>query len=121
MCRNRSSVSRAVGTRRVFSIVSLVVWGWMSALLVTACAFPGAVKPTVKLGLSAPFEGLYRGLGYEVLHAVQLAVRERNAAGGVDQRFLVEVVALNDYDEADRAVEQARKMTVDPGVLGVLL
>ena len=52
-------------------------------LLLATCAFPGSVQPTVKIGLSAPFEGLYRDLGYEVLPAVRLAVRERNAAGGV--------------------------------------
>jgi hypothetical protein len=89
-------------------------------LLVTACSFPGSVKPTVKIGLSAPFEGQYRDLGYEALYAVRLAVRERNAGGGVGQRFLVELVALNDFNEADKAVEQARKMAVDPAVLGVI-
>lgn len=89
-------------------------------LLVAACTLPGSVKPTVKIGLSAPFEGLYRNLGYEALHAVRLAVRERNADGGIGNRFLVELVALNDLNEADEAAEQARKLAVDPGVLGVL-
>jgi len=89
-------------------------------LLLASCSFPGSVKPTIKIGLSAPFEGRYRDLGYEVLHAVRLAVRQRNAAGGIDDRYLLELVALNDFDEADEAVMQARKMAVDPGVLGVL-
>lgn len=89
-------------------------------LLLAACSFPGSVKPTVKVGLSAPFEGRYRDLGYEVLHAVRLAVQQRNDAGGVDGRFLVELVALNDFAEADPAVMQAQKMGVDVGVLGVL-
>lgn len=89
-------------------------------VLLTACSWPGSVKPTVKIGLSAPFEGFYRDLGYEALYGVRLAVRERNADGGVGQRYLVELVALNDLNEADKAVEQARKMAVDPGVLGVL-
>jgi hypothetical protein len=97
-----------------------VVPAALCLLLVAACSFPGSVKPTVKIGLSAPFEGLYRDLGYEALYAVRLAVRERNADGGVGQRFLVELVALNDFNEADKAVEQARKMAVDPAVLGVL-
>ena len=74
----------------------------------------------MKVGLSAPFEGLYRDLGYEVLHAVRLAVRQRNEAGGVGGRYLVELVALNDFDEAEEAVRQAREMAVDPGILGVL-
>ena len=91
-----------------------------SVALLAACSFPGSVKPTVKVGLSAPFEGLHRDLGYEVLYAVRLAVRQRNAMGGVGERYLVEFVALNDFGEAEAAVEQARKMAVDPGVLGVL-
>ena len=101
--------------------------GWLHRLsvglcivLLAACGGPGSVKPTVKIGLSAPFEGLHRDLGYAALHAVQLAVRERNARGGVGQRYLVELVALNDDSDATKAVEQARKMAVDPGILGVL-
>lgn len=89
-------------------------------LLVLSCDLPGTVKPTIKIGLSAPFEGLYRDLGYEVLYSVRLAVRERNAMGGVAQRYLVELVALNDDGRAEKAEEQARKMAVDPGVLAVL-
>jgi ABC-type branched-subunit amino acid transport system substrate-binding protein len=89
-------------------------------LFLVTCAFPGSVKPTVKIGLAAPFEGLYRDLGYEVLHAVRLAVRQWNEAGGVGDRYLVELVALNDFDEPAEAVQQAREMAADPGVLGVL-
>jgi branched-chain amino acid transport system substrate-binding protein len=89
-------------------------------VLLAACAFPGSVKTTVKIGLSAPFEGLYRDLGYEVLNAVRLAVRQRNEAGGVGGRYLVEQVALNDFNEADEAVRQAHEMAVDPAIVGVL-
>ena len=94
--------------------------GLVFLMVVAGCAFPGSVKPTVKIGLSAPFEGLYRDLGYEALHAVRIAVRERNAEGGIGGRFLVELVALNDLNEAEEAAEQARKMAVDPDVMGVL-
>ena len=92
----------------------------VACLLLCSCAFHGSVKPTVKIGLSAPFEGLYRDLGYEVLYATRLAVRERNAAGGVAGRYLVELVALNDFNEPQEAALQAREMAADPGVLGVL-
>jgi hypothetical protein len=85
-----------------------------------ACCPPGGAKPTVKIGLSAPFEGRARDLGYEALYALRLAVRQRNEAGGVGGRYLVEMVALNDFDEPEVAVEQARKMAADPDVLGVL-
>jgi branched-chain amino acid transport system substrate-binding protein len=92
----------------------------VACLLLCSCAFPGSVKPTVKIGLSAPFEGLYRDLGYEVLYATRLAVRERNAAGGVAGRYLVELVALNDFNEPQEAALQAHEMAADPGVLGVI-
>jgi hypothetical protein len=89
-------------------------------LLLAACSFPGSVQPTVKIGLSAPFEGVYRDLGYEALHAVRLAVRQRNESGGVGGSYLIELVALNDLNEVEEAVVQSRKMAVDDGVLGVL-
>ena len=92
----------------------------LSILSLAACSFPGSVKPTVKIGLSAPFEGLYRDEGYEALHAVRLAVRQRNERGGLGDRYLVELVALNDFNEPGEAMLQARKMAVDSGVLGVL-
>jgi ABC-type branched-subunit amino acid transport system substrate-binding protein len=55
-----------------------------------------------------------------VLHAVRLAVRDRNEVGGIDGRYLVELVALNDFDEPQEALLQASEMAVDPDVLGVV-
>jgi hypothetical protein len=89
-------------------------------LTLSACVLPGSVKPTVKIGLSAPFEGLHRDLGYEALHAVRLAVQERNAAGGIGGSYWVELVALNDFDEPEQAAAQAEKMAIDPLILGVM-
>ena len=90
------------------------------SILLSLCSFPGSVPRTIKVGLSAPFEGLYRDLGYEALYAVRLAVQERNAAGGVGGRYLVELVALNDFNEPDEAARQAAEMAVDAGILAVL-
>jgi ABC-type branched-subunit amino acid transport system substrate-binding protein len=100
------------------AVLPLVLTG--CCLFLTTCSFPGSVKPTVKIGLSAPFEGRDRDLGYDVLHAVRLAVQQRNEAGGVGERYLVELVALNDFNEPEEAILQAREMAVDRDVLGVL-
>ena len=53
------------------------------------------VRPTVKIGLVAPFEGRYRYVGYDVFYAVRLALQEVNAAGGVGG-YHVELVAYDD-------------------------
>ncbi len=73
----------------------------------------------IKIGLVAPFEGLYRTLGYQVLPAVKLALAERNEAGGVNGH-MVELVALDDGQDPTVAAQRAREMAVDPGVLGVI-
>jgi branched-chain amino acid transport system substrate-binding protein len=87
--------------------------------LLSACRFPGAVQPTVKIGLVAPFEGRYRYIGYDVIYAVRLAVREVNAAGGVGG-YSVELIAYDDGADPAMAVEQARKLAADPDVVAAM-
>jgi ABC-type branched-subunit amino acid transport system substrate-binding protein len=71
----------------------------------------------VKIALVAPFEGRYRDVGYEVIYAVRLAVREANAGGGV-AGYSVELLALDDSGDPEMAVAQARKVAADPQVVG---
>lgn len=73
----------------------------------------------VKIGLVAPFEGLYRPLGYQVLSAVKLALKERNESAGVNG-YMVELVALNDGQDPAVAVQRAREMAIDPDIVGVI-
>ena len=96
-----------------------------SALLVfvllgtCGCGTGSSVKPQVKVGLVAPFEGLHRDSGYEALCGAKLALRERNQAGGVGG-YLVELVALNDDQDPYWARQRAREMGIDPDVMGVI-
>ena len=87
-------------------------------MLSTGCS-PLVVRPTVKIGLVAPFEGRYRYIGYEVIYAARLAIREANAAGGV-QGYSVELVAYDDGGDPAMAGEQARKLAVDPEVVAAV-
>ena len=89
------------------------------AILLTACRFPGTVRPTVKISLVAPFEGRYRYIGYDVIYAVRLALREANAAGGV-AGYSVELVAYDDGANTAMAVEQARKLSIDPAIVAAI-
>src|SRR5215510_3753097 len=77
--------------------------GWLAAARLEGYGAP----PTVKIGLIAPFEGLYRATGYEVLFAVKLALQERNEGQGL-QGYRVELVALNDFNDPVEARRQAQ-------------
>lgn len=91
----------------------------IALMLAPGCALPRSTSPTLKIGMIAPFEGLYRPQGYAALYAVKLAIRERNRAGGV-AGYGIELVALNDDGEPTAATLQARKLAVDADVVGVI-
>jgi hypothetical protein len=81
-----------------------------------ACA---SVDPVVKVALVAPFEGRYRPIGYDAIYSARLAVREINAAGGIDGHR-VALVAIDDGGSTQGAIDAARTLIVDPAVVGVV-
>ncbi len=87
-------------------------------LLLASCLF-SPVRPTVKIGLVAPFEGRYRYIGYDLFPAVRLALREVNRRGGVGG-YNVELVAYDDGGVPEQAVLQARKLAVDGDVVAAI-
>ncbi len=112
-CRFRLVVKRKPKGRAVLALWTLCL------LLLAACRAPGATRPTVKIGLVAPFEGRYRYVGYGLFAAVRLALREANAAGGV-AGYSVELVAYDDGADPQMARQQAEKLAVDPQVVAVI-
>jgi ABC-type branched-subunit amino acid transport system substrate-binding protein len=127
--RSRAGLNTAYGSRNTeygvrytqyavriaYSVLRMVY----CVFLLTACHFPGVVQPTVKIGLVAPFEGRFRYVGYDVIYAVRMAVREANAAGGVGG-YSVELVAYDDGADPAMAVQQVRKLAVDPTVVAAV-
>jgi branched-chain amino acid transport system substrate-binding protein len=92
------------------------------ALVLAAGASPanrGGARPILKIGLSAPFTGWDEALGYEVIHAVRLALRERNQAGGAGG-YSIELAALDDRNEPAETAQQVRELAVDPDILGAV-
>ena len=87
---------------------------WLGLSIARSAGAP----PTLKIGLIAPFEGLYRSTGYDVLFAVKLALQERNLDGVNGYR--VELVALNDFNEPPEAYRQAQALVADPDIVGVI-
>lgn len=85
-------------------------------VLLTGCA---SVSPVVKIGLVAPFEGENRAVGYDVIYAARLAVREINEAGGIGG-YRVALVALDDGGDPELARQTAVSLAIDPAVVAVL-
>lgn len=108
----------AVGSRTISSrMVCVFLFLFPASFFLFACI--PVSRPVVKIALVAPFEGRYRNVGYEVIYAVRLAVREANASGGA-AGYSIELLALDDSGDAEAAVEQARKIATDPQVVGVI-
>jgi branched-chain amino acid transport system substrate-binding protein len=117
----RRRASRPVRCRlcTVFLLVLLI----LSPFVLAGCRVVGSVRPTVKIGLVAPFEGRYRYVGYDLFPAVRLALREVNASGGVrvgTRLYGIELVAYDDGADPEMAVLQARKLALDPDVIAVI-
>lgn len=85
-------------------------------LLLAACQ---SVAPVVKVGLVAPFEGRDRAIGYDAIYSARLAVREINAAGGINGHR-VALVALDDGGDETLARQAAATLARDPAVVAVV-
>jgi branched-chain amino acid transport system substrate-binding protein len=81
-------------------------------LLLTGCT---SVRPIVKIGLIAPFEGLYRDSGYAALDGVRAAIAACTPPG-----LDVLPVALDDGGLPDQAQRSAQKLLADPAVVAVI-
>jgi len=89
------------------------------ALLLIGLSACASVRPVVKIGLVAPFEGRYRAIGYDAIYSARLAVREINEAGGIGG-YRVALVALDDRGDPELARETAAALAVDPAVVAVV-
>lgn len=105
--------------KRVLLVLLVTAWTMVAGCAPRCALLPSEPAPVAKIGLVAPFEGRYRALGYEALHAVKLALHERNEQGGA-VGATVELVALNDDGDPQRAAALAAQFAVDPDVYGVI-
>ncbi len=72
-----------------------------------------------RLGLVAPFEGIFRNDGYDALAICRAAVSEWNAAAGA-LRARLQVWAVDDGNDPEVAVRRARELAGDPLVVAVV-
>ena len=110
-------MSPAAGSAR--RTIVLAALATLAALVAACSVHPASTAPTVRIGLVAPFEGRGREIGYDVIYAARLAVRERNSAGGV-AGYRIDLVALDDGGDPALAVRAAQSLAIDPLVMGAI-
>ncbi len=98
-----------------FSILNFLLGLLVLTLLLAGCA---STRPVVKIGLIAPFEGLYRDSGYEALAAMRMAIADSPLPSPL--RIDILPLALDDSADPQRAQRAAAKMLADPAVAAVV-
>ncbi|TMH87676.1 MAG: ABC transporter substrate-binding protein [Betaproteobacteria bacterium] len=91
-----------------------------------ACLFAGSVahaqgvtKTNILIGQSSPFSGSNKELGDDIREGLQAYFKRTNEAGGVNGRTL-ELIALDDANDAKRSGENARILIEQRGVLALI-
>jgi ABC-type branched-subunit amino acid transport system substrate-binding protein len=79
----------------------------------------GVTKTSVLIGQSSPFSGSNKELGDDIREGLQAYFKQINDAGGVNGRTL-ELVALDDANDAKRSGENARILIEQRGVLALV-
>ncbi len=94
--------------------------GFLLLLVLGASAcWPRPVPEVLKIGLSAPFEGRYRAVGYDAIYAARLAVREINERRALPG-YRLALVAYDDRADAAMARANAHALVADPAVVAVI-
>src|SRR5262245_26506189 len=93
---------------------------WAGVALAFAFATSAAhAQDVIKIAAGAPLTGPLAKQGQEVANAVQLAVNEWNAKGGVLGKK-IEMIAADDQGNPQVGVAAGEKVAADPAVLGTV-
>ena len=92
--------------------MNLLAFGLLGAAAVAASSGTASAQETLKIGVPTALTGTYAGLGAEALRAVEFAVAEANAKGGVAGRK-VDLKALDTEAKPDVARKQAEKLALE--------
>jgi ABC-type branched-subunit amino acid transport system substrate-binding protein len=79
----------------------------------------GVSKTGILIGQSSPFSGSNKELGDDIREGLQACFKQVNDAGGVNGRRL-ELIALDDANDAKRSGENARILIEQRGVLALV-
>ncbi|HZX32335.1 MAG TPA: ABC transporter substrate-binding protein [Rhodocyclaceae bacterium] len=93
--------------------------GLLALLSWTASADPGITDNAITIGMSAPFSGPNGAYGEDMKAAITAYFGQVNKSGGVNGRKL-ELVALDDGYETDKAVANTKTLIEDKKVFSLL-
>jgi branched-chain amino acid transport system substrate-binding protein len=96
-----------------------VVWVFACLIPEGSAYAQGATKTTILIGQSSPFSGSNKELGDDIREGIQAYFKQVNDAGGIHGRTL-ELIALDDANDAKRAGENARILVEQRGVLALI-
>jgi len=108
--------------RRYLLLLSLLlpfVLASCSEVSIDSAIHTASIRPITKIGLIAPFEGIYRRAGYESLTAMRAALSDHAVLmqeAGID----ILPLALDDSGDPQRAARTAQKLMSDPAVGAVI-
>ena len=102
--------TRAI-TAAVGAFACLLLWGSAHA--------QGVTKTTILIGQSSPFTGSNKELGDDIREGLQAYFKQINDSGGVNGRK-IELIALDDGNDAKRSGENARILIEQRGVLALI-
>src|SRR5215467_4268593 len=98
-------------TAALAALACLVSWGNAYA--------QGVTKTNILIGQSSPFSGSNKELGDDIREGLQAYFKQVNDAGGVNGRT-IELIALDDANDAKRSGENARILIEQRGVLALV-
>lgn len=83
------------------------------------CADPGVTDTTITLGMSAPLSGPNGAYGLDMRQTISAYFEQVNKAGGINGRKL-ELIALDDGYETERAVANTKTLIKEKNVFALL-
>ena len=98
-------------TAAVWMLACLLSWGSAYA--------QGVSRTTILIGQSSPFSGSNKELGDDIREGLQAYFKQVNDGGGVNGRR-IELIALDDANDAKRSGENARILIEQRGVLALI-
>jgi branched-chain amino acid transport system substrate-binding protein len=88
--------------------------GLLASVLMVGSAFAGSAE-TIKIGVFGPFSGDAAATGTAEKEAVDLAIKDKNAAGGIRGKQ-IEAVYTDDAGKPEEAVSVAKRLTARDNV-----